>query len=91
MSTGKTNEEVRGAAIDYLAARPRIAQCADTIHRRLARENPDWTLEDVKDALQFLKDEGLVGEEPDTLGSTLYYRATSKGCLFVERRYGIQP
>lgn len=85
----KLNEECRSAVMDYLGARPSIAQSADTIWRRLHAENPEFELQDVKDALDFLSGKGLVEKEYDSLGSTAYYKATADGQLFVERKYAL--
>ena len=89
MSKAKFNEEVRNAVLDYLGARPSVSQTADTIFRRLKTEYPELTLADINAALIFLENQKFVEFNFDKLGSTKYWKSTSEGVLYVERKYNL--
>lgn len=89
LSQAKKNESVRNDVIEYLGARPMVAQSAETIRRKLSKENPEYTLIDVLQALDFLVGLELVKKAPDELGSTNYYEITTKGTLYIERKFGL--
>lgn len=85
----KENENCRGDILEYLGARPSVAQSAETIHRRLSKENPQYSLEDVTNALEFLLEAELLKSETNELGSTKYFQVSAKGSLYIERNFGL--
>ena len=89
MINAQEREECREAALEYLAARPAIAQRAETIWRRLKKENPSYSLDDVKAALEFLCEKKLLKKMTEELGSSIFYQVSADGQLYVERRLGV--
>jgi Fe2+ or Zn2+ uptake regulation protein len=80
----KRNELTRNEVLAYLAERQAIAQTAETILRRVNKEN-NFTLPEIELALSFLENAQLIKSEPDPLGSSKYWQATSTGVLHYER------
>ena len=78
------NEEVRNEALAYLVQRAGIAQTSETVHRRLNTEN-NFTIAEIEAALKFLEGMDFLTKEHQSLGSTLYWKATSAGVLHYER------
>lgn len=80
-------EECRFAVRSHLAARPGIAQKAETIRAGINLEH-DFTLREVGDALEFLRslNPPQVLAETAPLGATQYYEITAAGTLAHERR-----
>lgn len=85
----KKNEAIRQDVLEYLGARPNVAQRAETIHRKLAKENPDYSENDIRIALKFLCELGYVKTQTDSLGSTTYFEISAQGTLYIERNFGI--
>lgn len=90
MTEVQKKEECRNAVLEYLAARPSVAQRVETIHRKLSKENPEFLLTDVSGACEFLFELGYVKKCTEPLGSTVYWQASVSGQLFVERNYGLK-
>lgn len=85
----KENQQCRTDVLEYLAARPRIAQSAETITRKLSRENPEYSQADVSDALEFLVGLSYVRRGTDALGGISYYQIAPQGTLYIERKFGL--
>ena len=82
------NEILRKAVLEHLATRHPTAHTAPAIRRRLEREvDFEPFLADVEAALKFLAGmtPPLAKSEPDSVGSTAYWSATSEGVLAWER------
>jgi hypothetical protein len=81
-------EELRHAALEYLAARHPAAMTVRACHRTIAREiGSEITEEDVEAALELLAAlrPPLAACVRDALGATKYWRATATGVLAFER------
>lgn len=83
------NQEVRRAVLEYLGARPKIAQSLKTIWQKLRHENPDFSEREIAESLEFLIGLNYVKKNFDELGGVSYYQATSSGVLYIERSYGL--
>lgn len=81
-------EDIRHAALKFLADRPKLPFGAEPIARLMYRKGLldfDPPVEAVEAALRLLQGMELVEEIVDPLGASLYYRATAKGILQYER------
>lgn len=81
-------EDIRHAALKFLAERPKLPFGAEPLARMLYRKGLldfDPPVEAVESALRLLQGMELVEELVDPLGASLYYRVTSKGILHHER------
>lgn len=78
-------EDIRHAVRDYLYARQGTAQPAPTIRRRLNREGVRCDNDAVELACAFLVGLEQVDQSTNKLGSTKYYKISSKGILAHER------
>ena len=81
-------EDCRREVLRYLAERLALAFPAHAIQRKLRIDGSIFTLEEIEAALVFLlryPDRPLISEQPDCLGATSDYQATTAGVLFHER------
>lgn len=86
MITPDDKEDLRHMALEFLAVRSTGAFNLRQIRRGVEREAAfKFTDEELVGALQLLLGLKLVSQTPDTLGSTLYWQATSEGVLHYER------
>lgn len=81
-------EDVRHAALKFLADRPRLAFAPASVAHMIYRKGlidfmPDVAA--VEAALRLLQGMELVDELVDQLGASLTYRVTAKGVLHHER------
>jgi len=74
----------RRAVRDYLAERPSVSQCPETIHRFMPRGTPGDEA-DVATACVVLTSLGQLTETNDPLGgATKFYKITAQGLLDFE-------
>jgi hypothetical protein len=88
----RLKEDCRRAVRDFLVNRSVLAFSAHAIADALKkgrsgnrRSGSDFSVEEVKAALQFEVGAGRVSETHDPQGATPYYKATAEGVLFHER------
>lgn len=86
--TQRQIEDLRTAALDYLAQRQQLSFDPMQVRRgllvnRMVDFKPDDA--DVAVALLFLQGKGWVTLTPSDMGATKYARATSEGVLASER------
>jgi len=84
----QSREDLRMAVLDYLAGRCALVFDAPSIHRALLSRRRDLespTLDQISEALTFLRGLGYVAAAPHKMGATLYWKATSDGILASER------
>lgn len=80
------NESGRWRVLLFLAKRSALAfSLADICDLINERRRLNYTEDELTSWLGFLKDRGLVKDETDPMGSTIYYQATAEGVLEVER------
>ena len=84
MTASEKAEKARYIVLAYYYDIPACAQSAETAARMIARQHP-LTTDDVRDAILFLVDKGLLKHYTDDLGSTIYYQITADGQLSAER------
>lgn len=77
-------ELCRREVLRYCADRSVLAFRAETIRNALHREF-NFTIDEIKAALQFEHGAGRLQVEPHAQGATKFYRVTSDGILFHER------
>lgn len=86
-------EDCRRAVLDYLVSRSVLAFSAQAIAEAIKRKGrsgkgrsgSDFSVDEVKAALQFQSGAGHVSETHDPMGATPYYKVTAEGVLFHER------
>ncbi|MCX6997552.1 MAG: hypothetical protein NTV49_10810 [Kiritimatiellaeota bacterium] len=88
MLTKTQKEELRHAAREFLACRPKLAFTAEQAQRMMARRSTlDFSPEvaDVEEAFFFLEGLRQASSITDELGSSVAWQITSAGTLAYER------
>jgi hypothetical protein len=76
-------EECRREALRFLANRSVLAFRAETVLLKLNKEH-DFTIEEVKAALEFERGAGRISLLPNKQGADRFYKVTTEGMLFHE-------
>lgn len=80
------NQECRHEVLAFLSQRSVLAFRPEMIRSKLNRGyEHDFTVAEIKSALENLRTRGLISAEPDPHGSAPYYKVTGEGQLFYER------
>lgn len=77
-------EQARYAVRRHLYARPAVSQSADTLAHMLYGEQR-LSVEEVRNAAEFLAALGHLKRTVAALGSSIYYKITPQGILAHER------
>lgn len=88
MTKAEQNEQLRHAALEVLALRYPTALPLDRVRRRIHADGLvefGYSDDELAAALDFLREEKLLEFNPDPLGSTRYWKATSEGVKRFER------
>jgi hypothetical protein len=81
------NEILRRAVLEALVNRHPVPMATRAV-RRVAETSVPFQFDDLalNSALEYLRDEALIRFEPDPIGSTKWWSATSAGLKAMERK-----